>query len=357
MAEARSAPATPSPPITDWTLRPFEATSLAPAWVGVGIWLAFLAVWLTVHNLAGVMEGLTVDGQLYWETPVWWVVFVDAGLVAYIPTALAYSRRGMLRDLRDLRPLLPISEAEFENLIVSTTCVGARRLRVAGLVGFLLGLAIALLDPVLSVMYETASLTDPLYLWMLAYHALTLWLGGRLLITELDTARAYARMGENLVQIDILDLRPLAPFARKGQRTVVIFILASSILSIFWLAPAAATSNVATMLLLLALVTASFVFPVRGVHRRIRRVKHAELDRLREEIRHARNAILQPTDPGEATGSRLADLVAYHGLIERVREWPFGAPTLLRIGLVAMLGMASWLGGAIVERLLDTALR
>jgi hypothetical protein len=124
MAEARTAPSTPSPPITDWTLRPFEAAPLAPAWVGVGILLAFLVVWLTVHNLAGVMKGLTINGQPYWKTPFWWIVIVNAALVAYIPTALAYSRRGMLRDLRDLRPLLPISDREFEKLVASTTCIG-----------------------------------------------------------------------------------------------------------------------------------------------------------------------------------------------------------------------------------------
>jgi hypothetical protein len=325
--------------------------------VGLGILLAFLAAWLMVHNLAGVMEGLRVDGQLYWETPVWWIVLVNAGLIAYIPTALAYSRRGMVRDLRDLRPLLPVSEGEFERLTASATCVRKWRLRIAGFVGLLIGVSVPLFDPVLSPTFGAPSLSNLVYVWVLARHALTGWLAGRLLITEWDTARAYARMGEDLVQIDLLDLRPLAPFARKGQRTVVIFIVGSSIISIFWLAPAAALSNVATMLLLLMIVTAAFVFPVRGVHRRIRRLKHAELDRLRQEIHQARNAIVEPTAPRQATGSRLADLVAYHGLIERVSEWPFGAPTLLRIALVALLGMASWLGGAIVERLLDTALR
>ena len=69
------------------------------------------------------------------------------------------------------------------------------------------------------------------------------WLGGRLVLSEFDAVRAYSRIGRESVEVDLLDLRPLAPFARKGQRTVLIFILWSSIYSLFWLGPGAASVN------------------------------------------------------------------------------------------------------------------
>jgi hypothetical protein len=36
-----------------------------------------------------------------------------------------------------------------------------------------------------------------------------------------------------------------------------------------------------------------------------------------------------------------------------VREWPVGAPALARGALIAALGLGSWLGGALVERVVD----
>jgi hypothetical protein len=36
--------------------------------------------------------------------------------------------------------------------------------------------------------------------------------------------------------------------------------------------------------------------------------------------------------------------------------WPLGGPTVVRFVLVALLGIGSWFGGALVERLLDSAL-
>ena len=57
-----------------------------------------------------------------------------------------------------------------------------------------------------------------------------------------------------------------------------------------------------------------------------------------------------------AAGARLANLVAWRGLVERVREWPYDASTLLRFALVVSLCLGSWLGGAIVDRLLDAFL-
>jgi hypothetical protein len=105
---------------------------------------------------------------------------------------------------------------------------------------------------------------------------------------------------------------------------------------------------------------------VRGVHHRIRASKRAELERVTEAIRRERDHLLgthEVAKPGElqeapaTQDARLASLIAYRGLIEEVREWPYDASILLRFVLVVSLALGSWLGGAIVERLLDTAIR
>ncbi len=53
---------------------------------------------------------------------------------------------------------------------------------------------------------------------------------------------------------------------------------------------------------------------------------------------------------------RLADLIAYHQLIDRTREWPIDAANLLKFFMYLLIGLGSWLGGALVERFLDSRL-
>ena len=50
------------------------------------------------------------------------------------------------------------------------------------------------------------------------------------------------------------------------------------------------------------------------------------------------------------------ELVAYLRLIEGVREWPFDVSTVLRFSLYLMIPIGSWLGGAMVERLVNSLL-
>ena len=47
----------------------------------------------------------------------------------------------------------------------------------------------------------------------------------------------------------------------------------------------------------------------------------------------------------------------YHQLVESAREWPVDAANLLRFLVYLFLGLGSWLGGAVVERVLDDLMR
>ena len=55
--------------------------------------------------------------------------------------------------------------------------------------------------------------------------------------------------------------------------------------------------------------------------------------------------------------TRLATLLTLKEHIDAAREWPFDVPTLARFALYVAIGLGSWLGGAVVERILDAALR
>jgi hypothetical protein len=107
--------------------------------------------------------------------------------------------------------------------------------------------------------------------------------------------------------------------------------------------------------LVVGMASAAFLLPVRGAHRRIREEKRAELARVRAAIGESRDRALA-ADNADRSGGRLADLVAYEQRIAGAGEWPFGVSTVVRFALYTAIGLGSWSGAALVERLLESAL-
>lgn len=101
------------------------------------------------------------------------------------------------------------------------------------------------------------------------------------------------------------------------------------------------------------LVTSVFALlaPVQGVHKRIRRSKQEEIDWLDDEISKLCSSLQQSA--GSPQSGRLADLVAYRGLVENVAEWPFTSSTFVRLALYTLLPMLTWGMGLLAEELVS----
>jgi hypothetical protein len=95
---------------------------------------------------------------------------------------------------------------------------------------------------------------------------------------------------------------------------------------------------------------------VFGVHRRIREAKAAELARVVAAIRGEPAALAGSAIARREANAGLADLIAWRGLVDSAREWPFDASMRLRFLLYLAIPVGSWLGGALVERLLGAVL-
>ena len=338
----------------DPTLWPYTRTERSPLWIGLGI--AFVFVILTI----GLHEALIFFGYepIRFSSAEVTIgsLLINGLLLGYIPTANALLHRGVERDLRELRPVLRRSEDEWQELLSETTTVPSAALWLATGIGLGVGAGMASLDPGIQENYSGISVLDPRFLWLLLHTMVVMALGLRLFVTEAHVSRAYARIGEELVEVDLLDLAPLAPFARKGQRSVVLWAVLSAIMSWFWFLGSALRVNIVIALLVVIVVTGAFVQPVMGVRRRIRAAKRGELARIHGALRLERERLLEAGPETDEPRPRMADLVAYRSLVQGVHEWPFDVSTLARFLLFGALGVGSWLGGALVERLLDVAL-
>ncbi len=168
--------------------------------------------------------------------------------------------------------------------------------------------------------------------------------------------RAYARLGEQ-VEVDLFDQSNLLVFARKGLRSLVVWVLISLALSMQWVLDTAGQANATLAIGLLALVTVALVAPTHGIHLRIVAAKAIERARVTEASRLECAATLAPRNAdAPPEDARLANLIQYQEFVKSIREWPFDVSIVARSVLLIVLGAGSWLGGAVVERRLGLVL-
>lgn len=326
-----------------WTFRVARDHPLRLAALGIALAAGFVAGWLAMLR---VIAEVDLAALPRWGPGSWTEVGIRAAMLGYTLTLAALGLRAAERQAGALRPAIPEQGPEVEDALAWPLRVGRSRLRLAGCGGVLAMLVLGFsMAPVVLVPYPPGAV-----FWLVLFG----WLVGRALTAHLHAARALSSVGERWVEIDLLDLRPLQPLVRFGLRLVLLWAIWFAIMAAFWLGPESHWSNALGLLPLLAVAVAALILPVRGVHGRIRAVKRAELARVTEAIRQAREGLLD-APPGRES-PRLANLIAYRSLVEDVREWPFDVSTLLRFTLYVMLGVGSWLGAALVERVLGRVL-
>jgi len=284
-----------------------------------------------------------------------WFELLQAVIVGYAPAACAISLRGALRDLDDLRGSLDLSPVEFESERQALTRFSPGPLLVAGVLGGAVGLALPFYPPgwVGGVRPEFG---DPIFTWALLRNTLMLGLYGWTIYIEVEVARRLSQLGERSARVDLLDFAPLRPFARRGLRSVLLWVVLSVLLSLLFLAPWSSDPALAFLALVFLLAAALLLLPAWGVHRRILAAKQTELARIRDVIRSGRQSLLEAAGAGSNPPGRMADVVAYEARVASIATWPFDLSTLVRFVLYVALGLGSWLGAAVVERLVSAVL-
>jgi hypothetical protein len=166
---------------------------------------------------------------------------------------------------------------------------------------------------------------------------------------------SYDSPGPQKSDIDLLNLENVYVYGRGGLRGALVwfivvaigaFLILPGLGSGLWVVLPGYAINFGVGLQIL-------LTPAREVRSLIRDVKREELARLEPLLRQARDDTLT----GDAsTQGRLTDLVTYKTQVESTREWSFDSSTLWRFGLYLLIPVASMVGGALVERIVDMVL-
>ncbi|MDJ0867363.1 MAG: hypothetical protein QNK03_14730 [Myxococcota bacterium] len=329
--------------------RLFERAPLSPPAVAALFALALFALFLAADaadgNLATLLGG---------SVPVWLHVEVRSALVcAVLFAAMIWTHRneeqGTRTDLEQLRVLLEPGSRAAGALREAGRVPSGPALRLAGAAG---ALVIAAIIPALylepSRFLRGATYLRPSVLLDLGLGAAFGWAMFRTLYAAIVQDRAFAQLADHVREIDLLDLAPLRPFARRGLRRALRWLMLVSLSSFVFLDAGFVEPPAVVVTGVLGFAAFSFLLPVLRVHRRIRDEKQAQLRALREDIReHER---MHGAGTGGAPAGRLSDLLSWELRLESVREWPIDPSTLLRFLLVLLLPIGSWLGGAFVER-------
>lgn len=345
-------------PVTDapWTQRLAETPPWSPWRLALAIAASLFALFFAAEWALGrfplvtsnEINPRTLDAQINFR-----ITLVMILIIAYCPAAFADGARSTRHTFTALAPHLDAPPETIAALRTQAGRFDPVHLRFAGWLGIALAIAVPFWidrDPGAWLIWRYApeAVAERILLPPLG------WLSGRFIYSVAAESRRLSRVGE-LVRVDLLDLRPLAPLTRQGLRFALLIVGLVSVQALylydydkrglFSVVAVAATAA-------LAAAATALLSPLRGARRAIRAAKRKELawcDDALHRTRESRDA--------QATPGALADLVAWRRLVSDVPEWPLDAPTLRRFVLYLALPVGSWLGGAFVDQLVEVALR
>ena len=340
--------------VRPWFCRLVDALPAPP-------WGAALAIFAGVAGLRGLA---LVGNRLLSDAPmdVTAVLLVDlvlqpAGVAYFLVFGGWLVIEGSVRDMAELRPLLARTPDAPSPAEIALQPRG--RLLAAALAGPMLPVVLHAISPGSAGPTSALLGGEPLG-FAEVYHLVgqvVFWIAfGPVLVSWIVGMHRFWRCGRDQVRIDLLDLQALTPFARFGLRLSLV-VLAIPLL----LAPAAvfgyAPAPVEVLLYLGIMVVglAALVVPSWGLHRSIQEAKAAELARVRRALAGDRSSLRDSPVATDADRLSVVDLAVWQDRVEGLREWPFDAAALRRFGLYLLIPLGSWVGAALVERLVDRA--
>lgn len=177
------------------------------------------------------------------------------------------------------------------------------------------------------------------------------WFNFRFMFLLVWYAMVISRTARQIQSIDLLDTSLVKPYAQHGVQSSLLAVVSLSISANLWLDPDSPVIGTATTVVMLVAASVLALFlPTWGIHQRLKAMKQAELKQIR-------SAIASRSDPRTRSLDDAQQLHADLALEQRVMdisEWPFDAGSYGRVALYVFLGFGSWVGAALVERMLGS---
>ena len=333
---------------------------ISPLWMGIGISGSLIVILLVTENVLGRWDALLAGGEFEPLARVssgilrdLRIAIVHCLLIGYLPAAFLHVLRSGRRTVFVLQGALGCTREECETLAASIR-LSTRGLVITGLIGLVLSFAVPFMVPPVPLTLWSPSTWSPEVAWHRILGPATMmwawWLGYAIVTVSVR----MSRIAKKLNQLDLLDLSPLAPFTQQGLTNALLLVGLLSIWSLMMFETGFGQMMWIIGLATLIMAVLALLSPVHGVHKRIRQSKEDELCWVNGEILKHRSSF-QNSDTSRRSG-KMADLVAYRGLVESIPEWPFTTSTYTRLILYTLLPLVTWGIGLIAEEFVGRVL-
>lgn len=294
--------------------------------------------------------GTTSDGE---NNPP--VLFFSL-ILAYIIPLFSFITARARDALGDLAPLLNIDE---QDLAAMNESLDSFSLKES--IGWLVFAALAGLCHMAFMRgsFSAAIITSFSSLpgFMSSAGALLTWIVMTTVVVKLvHQAIVFSRLGARHVRISLVNFEGLLPFGRVSITASLVVIGALAFFPLISVGDGVHLSeSVPGAVALLTPLVVMFVIPVWPLHRRLRRLKEAEMLRVNAEI--ARKTAGHSVGlPPEKALKELAPLMAYRTEIARTPTWPFDLGNVTRLLFYLIIIPLTWIGAALIENVVDAFL-
>jgi hypothetical protein len=333
----------PEPARAKTTTRAFTARIIGwhwtwPVFLSSALLLVLLGAVVGVHSMFGDAPMLERNRGAVWLGPHMRTDFVLAFVSAFTFGACLAGLAKATREFDRLRRSLRLDDPKFD-AYRGRLFPNIRALCVAALMGGFAGAALDLLSYFGSAIRQSHP----------GLHSLPF------MILLFGQSQVFREVGRQHIEVDLLDPGAFSPFAAVGLMNAGFWLIGSAISSLLVASTATIWIVAAVIVVTTAFGFAGLIVPSRGLHTRIQERKREELAQIRDAIANERVVLFSEAERSHIP-PKMHAMLAYEARIESVREWPFDTSTLSRFALFLLIPLASWIGGALVERAVDAAL-
>jgi len=315
--------------------------------VAYGRWFTFIALFAILFLLFYLAAG-SLNRILDEPIPLFFCF-----IIAYIVPASHYICHQNLAAFDSLAPGLSLSVSAIADIRSSLAGTTARTQLVSLVIGLVAGCGHNYL--LLTAQREfTHSLQqlDPLN----ASYTLVTFVTWCLLTIVVGFLAAnvsvFARLAAN-IEIDLLNTTNLREFSRVAVYSTLLLVGTLASYPMLMAGENSYLTIVPGALATLIPMVFIFLVPLLPIRKRIKARKILELEAVQERINQvtqAQSNLLESTE----TLSQLQPLFEYRREVQRVAEWPFDSPAFYRLLFYLFIPPLTWVGAALIERLVDT---
>lgn len=338
---------------------------IAGAIIAVVSFLSFIALAQGSGVHALIHSGDTpIFTRTFGMDPYTWAAFVTSLLTGF---GISASSVALVQDVRDLREIAVVIGRDPDELMddwASNLRGRMLRGRMFSIVFFVVGVAIVVSNiPGASDLF---GLHEPERYpwfqqipasWFLVFVPLNFAVVGKGVYYTIVEDQFNRTIRNTSLQIDLLHPEQLAPFTRMALRRSLLWIVGSSLCLLLFLNEAVSPTGLLPFVIaIIGVACLALVAPLTGIHRKISATKKEEIRTVRRSMAKFREEVLHGTNPTITSNAaqRLTGLVAYEGRLERTSEWPIDLPTLGTFSFYLAIPVISWVGGALMERVVDS---